>query len=84
MVIGGGDVNNPVIDYEQVKREYVSILQWASEECDKVLERLEGENKLVGLDAHSEDFAHIHQERKKKVAALYDKYKLSPNTNLTW
>lgn len=84
MVIGGGDVSNSAVDYEQVKREYVSILQWASEECDKVLERLESEHKLVGLDANSEDFAHIHQERKKKVAALYDKYKLPPNTSLTW
>ena len=84
MVIGGGDVNNSEIDYEQVKREYVSILQWANEECDKVLERLKNENKLVGLDSDSEAFAYIHNERKKKVAALYDKYSLPPNASLTW
>lgn len=77
-------MNNSKIDYEQAKKEYISILLWANKECDKVLERLNQEGKLVGLDSQSDEFAYIHDERKKRVAALYDKYRLPSDTKLIW
>ena len=83
-VIGGGNVDNSKENEALIKEEYISILQWASLEYDKVLERLQRENKLKGLDSYSEEFSYIREERQKKVAALYDKYNLPSNAKFSW
>ena len=84
MDIGGGDVDNSTMNYDLIKEEYISILQWASAEYDKVLERLQRENKLKGLDSYSEEFSYIREERQKKVAALYNKYNLPSEAKFSW
>ena len=69
-------MNNSTENYDLIKEEYISILQWASLEYDKVLDRLQREGKLKGLDSYSEEFSYIRKERQKKVADLYNKYNL--------
>ena len=84
MGIGGGDVDNLTTNYDLIKEEYISILQWASLEYDKVLERLQREGKLRGLDSYSEEFSYNRKERQKKVAALYNKYNLPSDAKFSW
>lgn len=77
-------MGNLTTNYDLIKEEYISILQWASLEYDKVLESLQHEGKLRGLDGYSEKFSYIHEERQKKVAALYDKFNLPSDAKISW
>ncbi len=58
--------------------EYRKLIKWAIQESDKVSKRLKAEGVSQGLDTNREAYAPIHEEYKRRILELFDKYDL-PN-----
>ena len=63
---------------QKANEEYQLLTKWANEESEKVHAKLKTEGVLMGLDTNREAYAPIHEEYKRRVLELFDKYNL-PN-----
>lgn len=63
---------------QKANEEYQVLTKWANEESKKAHAKLKAEGVRMGLDTNREVYAPIHEEYKRRVLNLFDKYDL-PN-----
>lgn len=56
------------------KEEVIKVLDWDNEECGKVLDKLEAEGRLLGMDGVYPEIDAIHKEGKRQIKQIYKKY----------
>ena len=62
--------------------EFEELKRWAINETEKIQIRLKKEGIRPGLDTNREAYAFIHEEYKRRLLALFDKYDLPNKPNL--
>ena len=65
--------------WRKANAEYEELKKWANAESEKVTVELKRTGEYEhGLDTNREAYAPIHEEYKRRILALFDKYDL-PN-----
>ena len=65
--------------WQKANEEYRSLIKWSIVETEKITEQLKQTGKFqYGLDTNREAYAPIHEEYKRRILELFDKYDL-PN-----
>lgn len=64
--------------WQKANEEYRALIKWSNDEAERISRQLESEGILQGLDTNREAYAPIHEEYKRRLLALFDKYDL-PN-----
>ena len=63
---------------ENFSKELRELMIWEETEINKIIVRLKADNKILGLDGYSEEFAQIRQERSRRLELIIEKYKDLP------
>ncbi len=64
--------------WRKANEEYRALIKWSNDEAEKISRQLELEGAIQGLDTNREAYAPVHEEYKRRLLALFDKYEL-PN-----
>ena len=69
-------MNNTENQKEAAEMEFKELKLWFINERQKIIERLRHEGAKLGLDGHTEDFAHLHEIFRKRCEEIAEKYDL--------